>query len=409
MAKVKQTEEYLGAQVESEKLRGLGVPEQTGAQGGTQHYGATNMPGTAKTQVDAMAAGGGIRSRNQVGPDVSLMMPNAEGPMGPQQPEGPPSRLRPLTLEEAKSLGPADPNPGITQTQKQYGKNPIYRNDNVDHDKYGAAIFSDSRRGATEGGFDESIAKGGAGAFDPVTGQPLQPGRKNELGHDMTLTDSYNRQTADIQAERQGRIDATRERDQGYGGLSRAQHEQIISNMFDEARGILKRLPYGSPKDKGRRASMVAEAKSLMGMAGQMQGVGTAMAGRDAMANKMGIANQQWNQEFNQQNLESDRRFGLDVLKAQKGKGPEWKQIGTGKDESGEETKQFGWVNPATQTVKPHASGGGAQPPPPPPNNPAYNWGNRRTAQVIKSQAEYSKLPSGAQFTAPDGSIRTKP
>ncbi len=54
-------------------------------------------------------------------------------------------------------------------------------------------------------------------------------------------------------------------------GEDAKQLQQKIQNMQEEARGILKKLPYGSPKDKGRRANMVAEAKSLMAKAGAMQ------------------------------------------------------------------------------------------------------------------------------------------
>ncbi len=249
-----------------------------------------------------------------------------------------------------------EPNTGITQ--QQYGNETIYRNDNVDHDKYGTAIFSDSRRGATQAGFDADIAQHGIGVKNDqgygIGGAGPNEPRRDAFGNDMSLTDSYNRQIKGIQDERQGRIERTRERNaRDEAKMAQAQYASRMSDLQSEAMGILKTLPFGSKGDREKRQGMLAHAKGLMSMAQGMQGAMQYSQGLAAKNQAAGITQGNWEKQFAQNQLNQDRNFGLNFLKANQNDKPEWKQIGEKETLDGTE-KQFGWIDSSTQTVKPH-------------------------------------------------------
>jgi hypothetical protein len=154
---------------------------------------------------------------------------------------------------------PAEPLPqGISQLD--LGGNPIFKNDQLsaeDQKKYGKAIYSDSALGATTQGFDES--KGGISSIE--------------------TSGDYERDFG------------------GSGGIDTTPREMAIQ--------ILKTMPYGTPGDRQKRRTRLAEANMLLGIG---------------------------EQDFNQYN--SNRQYGLDKLRAEK---PE-SQVGRYKTIAGYDT-----------------------------------------------------------------------
>jgi len=437
MVKRKTEEDYSGLMPEVAQVQNMappGTPKPRKVKTGRQTYGATNMPAAAKTQVDAMSNGDGINRAGGI--DTSnIGMPK---PVTPHQR----TQLTRTTphADDGLITSQSDPNGGISQLQ--YGDTTIHKNTNVDHDKYGAAIFSNTGpAGATEAGFDADIAKHGSS------------GRKNAYGHDMTLTDSLNRQAEELRNKREsapvtwqeqatpGGAFQTRsmsreeysKRGEGtdqqyYGGISAAQHQQKISNIQEQAMGILKNLPFGGKGDREKRKGMMAQAKGLMGMAGAMQVGNNAVMGQQATEAREGIRQNQWQQEYARNAMESDRNFGLDFLKANASSKPNYQKtsVPTGQrdkegnlvlDGEGNPLSREGFFDPVTgetrypgQGVRQKGSpapqaGGGIDPE----NEREFNWSGRRTTQSVSTKADYDKLPSGTPFAAPDGSIRIKP
>ena len=144
-----------------------------------------------------------------------------------------------MTQAEINTLkyGPVQnfqPEPGFKGIEGIGGEN-IYRNTNVDPKKYGQAIYSDTIQGALPSGFDKDIREQGIGVTDPETGVTNTP---------FSRTAQQN----------------------GIG-----QQTDPARQAYDKANQLMSQMPYGNPGDRQKRANLVAQARTFVGISGGLQ------------------------------------------------------------------------------------------------------------------------------------------
>ncbi len=162
------------------------------------------------------------------------------------------------------------PSPAWTSFTGIGGEN-IYRNSNVNTDKYGQAIYSDSSLGAIPGGpsgFDASMKQYGVGA----TG----------IGPDGNKTGTYTPFSQPIQSpeiqQKPGGIEvagvnpvapnAPHGQNQygnvGQGDIGYQSSNDMAKKIYGSAYNIMENLPYGGHGDRAKRRNKILQARQLM-------------------------------------------------------------------------------------------------------------------------------------------------